>query len=420
MKNVIVVTDLNIAVPRMPQILKRLRPYGWNPIVITPYTYQGSVTDFEIVKSDYKYNLILLRKILGLKPEDNLNRTILKERINLTSDNFLLNKLISGFGSIFNYPDSEKGWISFAIATARKIFREKEINAMISCSSPVSSHIIANALKREFNIPWIADLRDLWSQNHNYPYGPLRYRIDRRLELNTLKSADLLTTVSSPWAKKLKELHQRDTVHVITNGFDPDILKINNFKLSEKFLISYTGTIYEGKQDPSKFFLALQNLLAEKIINRNDVNVRFYGPNYEWIDQEIRKFGLDDIVKQYNWTSQDIVIEKHKESQILLLFNWEDPLENGWSPLKIFGYMAAQRPILAIGGHRSDVIEHLIKDTNSGYYVSTSDEAKECLNTLYSQFKLYGKTKYDGKLEAIRKYSYDEKAREFANLLRNL
>jgi len=36
----------------------------------------------------------------------------------------------------------------------------------ISSSPPVSTHLIASQLSKEQPIPWIADLRDLWTQNH--------------------------------------------------------------------------------------------------------------------------------------------------------------------------------------------------------------------------------------------------------------
>lgn len=417
MKNVLVIADLNQAVPRMLQILKFLPSYGWNPIVITPYTYCGENTDFEVIKTDYRYNLVLLRRIMGIKPGDSLNKTILKEKFNITSNFFLINSLIAVIGSIFSYPDSDKGWIPFAIESSRKILQDRNINALISCSSPVSTHIIASTLKKEFKIPWIADLRDLWSQNHNYGYGPLRQRIDKRLELNTLKSADFLTTVSFPWVEKLKELHGRDSVHLITNGFDPQILEMPNPPLSKNFLLTCTGNFYEGKQDPSKLLLSLSNLISNGFINPSDIDVRFYGNKYLWIDQLIKKFGLDSIVKQYNWVSQNIAMEKQRESQILLLFNWEDPHEKGWPPLKIFGYIAAQRPILAISGYRNDFIEYLLKETNSGYYASTIDDVENYLKSLYLEFKSYGGIKYEGNLDAIKRYSYSEKSREFACLL---
>jgi hypothetical protein len=419
-RNVLVIADLNQAVPRMPQILKYLPVYGWDPIVLTPYTYLGVNADFEIIKTNYKHNFALLRKILGLDLSDSLNKTIVKEKLNITSNNSLFDPLIAGFGAIFNYPDSDKGWIPFALETGRVILQERDIDALISCSSPVSGHIIASTLKKEFEIPWIADLRDLWSQNHDYGYGPIRQRIDKRLELKTLKSADLLTTVSFPWAKRLKELHQRDSVKVITNGFDPKILEMPLSTLSDKFLMTYSGRFYEGRQSPSKFFEALHDLISQGFISPKDIAVNFYGSNHLWIDKEIKKFGLGDIVTQYSWIPRDTAIEKERESQVLLLFNWENPYENGWPPLKIFGYMAAQRPILAIGGNKSDVIQCLLKETNSGYYVSTVDEVKKHIKLLYSEFKLRGEIRTEGNLDAIKRYRYSEKAKEFAFLLNGL
>ena len=97
---------------------------------------------------------------------------------------------------------------TFRSQAAREILRKENIAAVISSSPPVTSHLIGGELKAEHEIPWIADIRDLWSQNHNYRYSPLRRALDRRLELKTLSKADALVTVSEPWAEKLRNLHK--------------------------------------------------------------------------------------------------------------------------------------------------------------------------------------------------------------------
>ena len=46
---------------------------------------------------------------------------------------------------------------------------------------PVTSHLVARKLKK-WNVPWIADLHDLWTQNHFYSYSRFRKKIDLKLE----------------------------------------------------------------------------------------------------------------------------------------------------------------------------------------------------------------------------------------------
>ena len=69
--------------------------------------------------------------------------------------------------------------------------------------------------------PWIADFRDLWTQNVDSRPNPVR-PFERRLERKLLADADALVTVSDDWAAKLKSRYAQVPVHTITNGFDPE------------------------------------------------------------------------------------------------------------------------------------------------------------------------------------------------------
>ncbi|WP_054864894.1 glycosyltransferase [Methanosarcina barkeri] len=140
----------------------------------------------------------------------------------------------------------------------------KKIDAIISSSSPIISHIIAHDLSEKYNIPWIADLRDLWTQNHYCTHSKIRKVFDKRLELKTLAASDAITTVSSNLASNLRKFHNRKSVYSIPNGYDLEESINTNISLSNKFTITYTGSLYNGKRDPSKLFNALNELIKEK------------------------------------------------------------------------------------------------------------------------------------------------------------
>jgi glycosyltransferase involved in cell wall biosynthesis len=190
--------------------------------------------------------------------------------------------------------------------------------------------------------------------------------------------------------------------------------------LAAKFTITYTGTIYTGKQDPSKLFTALRDLISGGTIDPKDVEVRFYGYKEGWLAREIEGYGLSGIVKQHGVVPRRIVFGKQKESQLLLLLNWEDPKGKGVYTLKIFEYLAAQRPILATGGSGDDVIKDLLDETKAGMYGSKVEDIKSILSDLYSEYKLKGKISYNGDRAEINKYSYREMAKKFAEILDSL
>lgn len=418
MKKVLIIANLFHASPRVPGLTKYLTEFGWQPIILTTPIRENQDSPFG-PPSGFKRNCRVI-ETYGYSPKD--VRAYLKgfdsKKLYEKVKPFLAS-LYKFYQEFFHYPDSEKGWKPFAVRAGNELLQKEDIDAMISSSSPVTSHVIAKELKSRHRIPWVADLRDLWTQNHYYPYGPLRKLIEKRLETKTLSTADAIVTASQVLAEKLKILHRRD-VYTITNGFYPDELRDGNVNLTSKFTIAYTGRIYTHKQDSSRLLAALKDLISCGTIDAKDVEVGFYGQENKLLYQQIEQYGLSAIVKQYGKIPREISFEKQRESQLLLLLNWEDAREKGIYTVKIFEYLAAQRPILATGGFGNDVVEALLKETNSGTYCSTVEDIKNTLKELYSEYKFKGKVTYNGNIEKINKYSYREMARKFAEILDSL
>lgn len=405
--------------PRLLGLAKYLPDFGWQPIILTAPLDEKPASNLRVIETPYRDSLGFWKSLLRLNPDDDIRRQV-KRRLGVTAKKSVLDFILTRIGEVVNYPDSDKGWQTFAIKAGEELLGRENIDAIISSSAPVTAHLIARKLKLRHKIPWVADLRDLWTQNHNYSYSPLRKLIDKRLELTTLSTADALVTVSQPWADELSTLHKGNKVYAITNGFDPETVNSPPANLTDKFTITYTGTIYTGKQDPSKLFVALRDLISEGSVNPNEIEVRFYGSEINWLRRESEEYGLSDIVKYGGMVSQEIASEKQRESQVLLLLNWEDQRIRGVHPLKGFEYLAAQRPILATGGFGNDVTKKLLDETKTGAYCKTIEDVKTILSKFYSEYKLADKVSYTGDIKKISKYSHREMAGQFSKILNQL
>ena len=403
---------------RVLGLAKYLPEFGWQPIILTAPLYKKPDPQFRVIETGYRDALGFWKRLFRLDQREDIRGEV-KKRLGVTSKKSALDFFLTLGGAIINYPDSEKGWKPFAIKAGSELLQNEDIDAMISIW-PITSHIIAKELKNRYKIPWIADYPDLWSQNHNYSYGRLRKVIDRKLELKTLLLAEALTTVSWPWAEKLRILHKRKSVYAITHGFDPATLNTPPANLTSKFTITYTGHIYTGKQDPSKLFAALRDLISDGTMDPKDVEITFYGTGGDGLADEIEEYGLSAIVKQHGTVPIEIAFEKQRQSQLLLLLNWEDYRVKGWHSIKIYAYLVAQRPILATGGSGDDVIRELLDETKSGRYCKTVEDIKSILKELYLDYKVKGEIAYNGNIEKINKYSHREMARKFAEILDSL
>jgi len=419
MKKVLIISfffsDKSIIGAVRPNGLAKFLPeFGWEPVVLTVESETKSKHQFTVIETPYVDLFANWKKRFRL----NENKSV-KENLGLpTRHDFLIDFALDIWNEIFAFPDANIGWYKFAVSQANELLRENKFDAIISTSRPATTHLIAKDLKMKYGTPWIADFRDLWTQNHTYSFSPIRKLFERKLELETLSEADLLTTVSKPLAENLRKVHKNKDIYVIPNGFDPDQMSTGNI-LTKDFSITYTGSIYKRKQDPIPFFKALSGLILEGSINEGDISVNFYGDNINWIENDIAKFGLHDIVKVNRLISRDKAIEKQKESQILLFLSWNDPQEKGICTGKIFDYISSQRPILSVGSS-GGAIENLLRITQSGTQANNSDEIIRTLTESYREFKLDGKVNYRGVNSEIDKYNHREMARKFAKILNNL
>jgi len=263
--------DQSIGTLRGIGFVKYLPKYGWQPVVITrdwkdekyPLEEPKGV---KVFRTEYSDILQFFRRGgKSIKKEENLidlpitGLEIAKERIR-GKISFLIKEILV-------YPDENIGWENFAIQQSREIIIKEKPDIIFSSSPPATSHIIASKLKEEFNIPWVADFRDLWTQNptqHN-PHTFLRKIVETRLERKTLRKADALITISKPASENLFLLHNK-RAEVITNGFDIDDFKDISIPLTKNFTITFTGQTYCTRRDPTMLFSAIRELVDEELL----------------------------------------------------------------------------------------------------------------------------------------------------------
>jgi hypothetical protein len=399
-----------------PLSLARYLPeFGWEAVVLTPPLPGKPAPSFRVIQTQYHDVLGFSKRLLRLDPEAPLVAQV-KNKLNVKSERPFLDRVLPLVAGIIAYPDPQKGWRKFAVKAGMDILEQRDVKAIISTSPPGTSHVIAGRLKDEFGIPWVADFQDLWTQHHLYIYGPVHKAFERRLELKTISAADALVTLSRPWAEELGALHKRKEVHTITYGFDPVEVNVDPAKHTEKFTITYTGNLYAGKQSPEPLFAALRDLIAAAVVDAGDVEVRFYGIESGWIDELARRYGLTGIVRQFGIVPRETALHRQRESQLLLLLKWNDPQQRGVYTAKVFQYLAARRPVLAVGGF-PDVVDELLDETGAGVCGQAEKDIKPLLLRMYREYKSIGAVSYRGDEAEVNRYSHREIAREFASIL---
>ncbi len=429
MKRVLVIANLFHASPRISGLATYLPDFGWQASIITPPVGPEAASRFGfpsrflertvIVDAPYAGDIFHTWRRLFKKAGFNTSESLteqLKERIGMTAKRSMVDIIMTWYQTVFAFPDTERTWKSPALKVAAALLAQKRFDAILSSSPFPTSHVVAARLKEQTGLPWAADFRDPWTMNQNYPYSSLRKVVEMAYEKTVMKKADALITVSPSCADKIASLHDRP-VSVITNGFDPDTSADLPVALTQEFTITYTGTIYPQKQDPRKFLAALRRLIKRNHIDPKDICVRFFGKKDNWLRHEVHAHALTDIVEQHAVVPRCEAFSRQRESQLLLMFNWEDPEETGIYTLKLFDYLAAKRPVLATGGYRTSEVRNILETTKAGRYATSTEEIEASLRSSYREFKEHGSVRYDGCWDEVCKYSYTEGARRLADML---
>jgi hypothetical protein len=192
--------------------------------------------------------------------------------------------------------------------------------------------------------------------------------------------------VSEPLAASLRKRFQQP-VATILNGFDPqDFPNEASGASSEGLIISYTGTIYPGKRDPTPLFQALSLLGSDA----RSVKVRFYGRRLVGLRELSLRYNVAASVELFSSVPYHESLRLQQESDLLLLLLWDTPEERGVYTGKLFEYIGAGRPILAIGLD-DGVAGTLINQNMFGFVSSSSEDIAAQLRLWIRQKKEKGK-----------------------------
>ncbi|HEY3324292.1 MAG TPA: glycosyltransferase [Planctomycetota bacterium] len=276
----------------------------------------------------------------------------------------LVSALWDLYRTLLYVPDMQIGWYSFAAAECLRIAETWKPDIIYASAVPFTSLLVARKVARRLNVPWVAEMRDLWTQSHFYSYPGWRKWLETKLERRVLGSAAGLVTVSEPLSKMLLERY-RQPVAVVTNGFDPSDFTFPEPQSSPGELrIVYTGGLHACKYDLTPLWDALNNLGDA----RRSVRLIFYGKP---ADLEIAKaaaaqHGAEENIELRGLVPYREAVRAQVEADVLLFLIWEQgKLGEGVFSGKFFEYLGARRPILAIGGS-DNVAARVIIDKQAG------------------------------------------------------
>ena len=372
---------------------KYLENYGWQPLVLCrQWTKDNCIYDPEFMTNINEQ--VFIREIPG---DDNGSRSFLTP--------------FKKAHTLFFPHHAPHILRKNALQALPDIFSRYPIDAIwATCPSDLPLYLAAMS-SRQWKVPWVADFRDVWDQ----PYMGPRVLVPSHLfhEKRLLKSASAVVTVSEGLADILRARYRR-TIHIFPNGFDPaDLAPMGACSLS-KFNIVYTGNLIFPQRDPRPVLDALGLLIGSGEISEEDVVMEFYGVREDLLSSHFSGHKYYHLVNCTQRLPRMECIKRQRSSAVLLQLAHAG--EKGIMTGKMFDYLAARRPILAVPND-GDCIDQFLRKTNAGMSCSTAEDIAAQLRKWYREWKATGTVVYQGTEEAIMKYSCKEQANQLAKLL---
>mgnify|MGYP006078194219 CR=1 FL=1 len=316
-------------------------------------------------------------------------------------------------------PDPRKYWNKYAIKKAQQLIKEEGIKTIITSSPPHSTQLIGYELKKMFDLRWIVDFRDMWTDIYYYSllkHSKLSHNINLRYERKVIETADHIVTASPvyiPFFNSKSPTVSSEKFTSIPNGYDPKDFEGFDYQQKADFVITYTGTISD-QYNIIPFLDALQMFKTNH--PEASFKLQFVGSTYPELAEEI------SVRKLTNHTAYSAYVPHHESisfletSYILLVCG---PLnssgQEGGIPAKVYEYMASGRPIIYIG-KEDGFVAHVLRETQTG--ISQKQDSKKVYEYLYKHYEQWQKgITHNAPNDKITKYSRPAQAAEYSNLL---
>lgn len=329
-----------------------------------------------------------------------------------------LTRLVDIYNKVM-VPDAKLFWLPFAVKTGQSIFSRHKIDVVLSTSPRATAHLIAYMISKRHNVPMISDFRDPWTQGKLETMRPFPFKnIDALLERMIIRHSSKVISVTQEINKDFVRRygpHNKNKFIVVTNGFDQEEFQAVAPQQYNHYTILYAGKNYHGQANiPS--FLDKLNIIRQK----HDLDIRFHyiGSDHQAIAAHAGANG-PDFVNVTPFLPHHEVISFINGASALYLYQHGERIP----PLtgKLFEYIGAQRPIIAMTKKNSEMAQ-IITKTKSGLTFEFSEDARleEFLKREYATYRDGHSSKHLDNDDLIVEYDRKHLAGRIASIIRDV
>jgi glycosyltransferase involved in cell wall biosynthesis len=292
----------------------------------------------------------------------------------------VIERLVTGLSS-------QSSWSVPAFMRGLYLIKTEQVNLIFSSGGAWSAHLAAWWLKKVTGIPWIAEIHDPMVIRDNPEDDGIRPRKNRdarflqKLEGRICRDADRVWWFTEGALAYAKHRHPElgDKGFVVLPGAEPPIAKAEH-QYGNSLNICHFGSLAEDRTiDP--VMQGLQQLFKKHPQARDLVKIHVYGAGLDNNSQmTMSQLGFKDLLLSHGRLEHDPltgmsgrqrVIQKMHEADVLLLLHGNYEWCAEYIPSKLYDYVWAQRPILALT-NRNQFLDELLMGY-SAYIAKTLD-----------------------------------------------
>lgn len=314
-------------------------------------------------------------------------------------------------------PDPQVGWLPFAFPAARRIIRERRIDAVLITVPPFSSVRLATMLRKAFpKLPIVVDFRDEWLSTTldlvSFNNNERARSVATKAESEAVRDASAVVLVTEAARQELIGRYPNADpakFRYIANGYEtrPEAPQAPR-QAGEQVLLTYIGSVY-GSTDPGNVVEAVLALPADL---RQKLKLRFIGHvETDALRQSLGRLG--DTLELKGFVPRAEALRALEGTDYLLLITHDRINVSA----KFYDYVSGSRPIIAAVNPGGDV-RRLLEETGTGYWADSSSPAE--MTALLTRI-LTGPAEPLQRNEAeIAKYHRRALAAQYGTLLREL
>lgn len=325
-------------IQRTLRFVQHLPAFGWEPLVLTvvPKAYERTSND-----------------LLADVPE----KTIVKRALALDTA-----RQLSIGGRYLGWmarPDRWRSWMLTGVWEGMRMIKRYQPDVIWSTYPIATAHMLGSALHRRTGLPWVADFRDPMAQE-GYPADPQTWKSYKKIESDAVCHARFSTFTTPGAAAEYRRRYPdaSDRIVVLENGYDEESFAAVSAATTESLTpgvitLLHSGIVYPAERDPTALFVALRKLADSGRLQAGELKLRFRAAGHDDLLLNLaRQNGVESFIELCPSIPYREALQEMLRADGLLVLQASNC--NAQIPAKIYEYLRAGRPIIALTDPEGD------------------------------------------------------------------